>query len=505
MFSRHKTRKGFKTPLALFVVALMVMATFGFAASANATDGAAADPATTSSDTAPAPAPEADKTQETTPPASDPAAKETETSPPVVTDPAPKQEEASSPASKPAPAKVEAPAPHPKAAKQVKQDVVADQFDDVVFTSNGTCTFTAVSPAGNPSLIVVYNDFQRDGQQDQFTIVGGQTVVTTPSFKPLGGYVYDPRFYDPETGDGYFQDFYLDVDPNNCVTPPPACVEANTNTLAYSYSRNTLTVSLKDKKASLCDNFTFSVARWAFDMNSMFPQTFADKGVKTLKANKPGASATATVIDGCGQFDAYANKGPKSGDTLTGPNSPYHEVFINTKASGNDTPYTVDDPSSCVTPPPVVVINPSASVEAKCDGTATATLNNTKSTTQVGLEVVVNGVPKLYSVEAGKSLDVPVSGAKPGSVVSVQDDTGTLASATVPDSCDVVVVPPKDKPKTPKPVTPVTSSNGLTTAPHAGIGGSTSNFSDFELPLGALALVALVGAAFVWRRRDGAL
>lgn len=93
--------------------------------------------------------------------------------------------------------------------------------------------------------------------------------------------------------------------------------------------------------------------------------------------------------------------------------------------------------------PPEVVISPSALVEVLCDGTGTATLDNSKSTTQVGFEVVVNGVATLYSVAAGTVETRALSGAQPGSQVIVQDGEAIeLASATVPDKCETPL-PPK--------------------------------------------------------------
>ena len=103
--------------------------------------------------------------------------------------------------------------------------------------------------------------------------------------------------------------------------------------------------------------------------------------------------------------------------------------------------------------PPEVVISPSALVEVLCDGTGTATLDNSKSTTQVGFEVVVNGVATLYSVAAGTVETKAFSGAQPGSQVIVQDGEAIkLSSATVPNKCDTPV-PPK-----PEPVVTETSS-----------------------------------------------
>jgi LPXTG-motif cell wall-anchored protein len=97
-------------------------------------------------------------------------------------------------------------------------------------------------------------------------------------------------------------------------------------------------------------------------------------------------------------------------------------------------------------PAPEVVINPTASVEVLCDGTGTAILDNSKSTTQVGFEVVVNGVATLYSVPADTVETRTLSGAQPGSQVIVQDgEANKLTSATVPDKCDTPV-PPKPKP-----------------------------------------------------------
>lgn len=193
------------------------------------------------------------------------------------------------------------------------------------------------------------------------------------------------------------------VDANGCpVVTPPTCVQPSVDTLGYVYARTVLTVTVKNGK-SLCEDFTFDVARWSYDSPpNSFPQTFADKGVATLKANKPGATATATVSNGCGQFDAYVGSGPSAGDKLTGPNQGYNEVFIDSKASGNGPPYTADDATTCVAP----TDNGTATVTWGCNF---VTVHNgrqqTAKVTTAKLDKTLHVVPgseKTVSLAAGK-------------------------------------------------------------------------------------------------------
>ena len=99
-----------------------------------------------------------------------------------------------------------------------------------------------------------------------------------------------------------------------------------------------------------------------------------------------------------------------------------------------------DELAECASDPDPV-IDPAGKVTIACEGDGVAVLDNSKSTTQVGFEVVVNGKATLLVLRAGEVRHVPVTGAKPGTTVVVQDGEGNkLASAKVP-TCDVTPEP----------------------------------------------------------------
>lgn len=146
--------------------------------------------------------------------------------------------------------------------------------------------------------------------------------------------------------------------------------------------------------------------------------------------------------------------------------------------------------------PPEVVINPTATVVVKCDGSGSGDLNNKLSTIEQGFETIINGTVKAYSVKAGDSLPVVISGAKPGSTVIVQNDSGILDSATVPKACEKVTKTTKTSSGT-----KVTEASPLGYAASASA-DTTSSSAHKVLGLGLIGSALLLGLGLIARREN---
>lgn len=149
--------------------------------------------------------------------------------------------------------------------------------------------------------------------------------------------------------------------------------------------------------------------------------------------------------------------GPDAGTTVDYPGMNLTEEGLAILANGCKLPGSTPTP----VPP---VINPAASLTAKCVGetdvTATATLDNTASTdgTEEGgtaqFIITVNGsqVGDVYNVAAGETATVDVTGLATGDKIEVLDgrDSSALASFSVDFSCKGAGPGPEPTPK-PKP------------------------------------------------------
>lgn len=165
----------------------------------------------------------------------------------------------------------------------------------------------------------------------------------------------------------------------------------------------------------------------------------------TVTTQVNGNAVTVTVTntdDGTDDLVSYdvtlRNKGASTGEVADGssgsvtltnvPAGTYTGTV--TGSDGTTATFTVTVP---VGQPADPVINPSATVTVNPDGSGVATFDNSKSTTSVGFELVINGVATLYSVPKKATITQNFSGAKPGSTVIVQDgEANELASAIVP-------------------------------------------------------------------------
>ncbi len=262
-------------------------------------------------------------------------------------------------------------------------------------------------------------------------------------------------------------------------------------------------------------------------------RTLCEAGLPPVVAT-PVTPTAPTSVDKCGtKDDTYTVPSTNGVDYLVGnevvaagthPGTGSVTVVAKAKSgfmlNGTST-WTFGFTNVACEQPPVVVINPSGKVTVDCKGSGTATFDNSKSATQVGFELVVNGNVTLYSVSAGAVKQQSFSGAKSGSTVILQDgEANFIASAKVPKCA--VVVPPTKKPATsptPKSAPAATSVNSEKStatvaqvatvpvgAPQTGDGSTANQSNNGLLPslgiLGFLLAFAAAGTAWAIRRRQ---